>query len=144
MSAALPAARASLWMKGDARRLAVLLGGAAVCIAASWFFAAGRPDAGDQMIFVTLSLFGMLVAAAGILGWARRGRRAIRARVRLLLGSAPAVASLAPVARELMAGPDARWFHRADCLLVEGRNWPASPATDHRQAGRRPCPACRP
>lgn len=138
------AARIPLWSKSEARRLAVLLLVGAVVIAASWFFAAGRPDAGDQLIFVSLSLLGALVGMSGVFGWVLRGRRAVGTRTRLLLGTAPAAPVDAPLASELVAGPEAKWFHRADCLLVQGRDWAVTPLGTHERAGRRPCPACKP
>lgn len=137
-------ARVPLWSKSDGRRLAVLMGIGAVIVAVAWFFAAGRDDAGDQLAFVSLSLLGVLVCTAGSFGWLQRGRRAVGARTRLLLGSAPGARVDAPSAAELVAGPAAKWFHRSDCLLAEGRNWPAAPGSTHEAAGRRACPACKP
>ncbi|MGH9035521.1 MAG: hypothetical protein ACRD0O_07125 [Acidimicrobiia bacterium] len=143
MNALMPA-RAPLWSRSDGRRLTALVGIGAVVIAAAWFFAAGRSDAGDQVPLVSLSLLGVLVSMVGGFGWLRRGRRAVGHRTRLLLGSAPGATMDAPVAFELVAGPGAKWFHRADCPLVEGRNWPAAPGSTHESAGRRACPACKP
>jgi hypothetical protein len=120
------------------------MGIGAVVVAVAWFFAAGRDDAGDQLAFVSLSLLGVLVGTAAGFGWLRRGRRAVGARTLLLLGSAPGARVDAPLAAELVAGPAAKWFHRADCPLVEGRNWPAATGPTHEAAGRRACPACRP
>jgi hypothetical protein len=139
------AARLPLWSRSDGLRLALLVGAGAVVLVASWFFAAGRADAGDQLVFVSLSLFGLLLGTAGVYGWVMRGRRAIVARTGLLLGAAPA-ATLddVPSAGDLVAGPEAKWFHRADCLLVEGRNFAVSPRATHETAGRRACPGCKP
>lgn len=133
-----------LWSKSDAGRLGLLVTAGAGVMAASWFSAAGRPDAGDQVVLVSLSLLGALIGLAAAFGWVRRGRRAVGARTRLLLGSAPAAGVDVPAALALVAGPGATWFHRADCLLVNGRSWPDSPREAHQAAGRRSCGACKP
>lgn len=143
MSVAVPS-QAPLWSRRDAGKLVVLLTVGAVLVAASWFFAAGRPDAGDQLVFVSLALVGAVLGMAAVVGWVVRGRRIISARRGLLLGTAPPAPSVAATAIELVAGPRGKWFHRADCLLVDGRGWKASPRSAHESAGRLACPGCRP
>jgi hypothetical protein len=138
------AARPGLFTRSDGLRVGVLLAVGALVIALSWFFAAGRPDAGDQLVFVSLSLLGALLGMSATAGLLLRGRRAVGARTALLLGTAPAAPADAPLASDLVAGPGAKWFHRSDCLLVEGRNWPAAPLSAHQGAGRKACPACKP
>jgi hypothetical protein len=73
-----------------------------------------------------------------------RGRRIISARRGLLLGTAPEAPADVARAVELVAGRGGKWFHRADCLLVDGRGWNASARREHEAAGRRACPGCRP
>lgn len=143
MSVAVPSP-APLWSRRDAGKLGALLAVGGILVVLSWFFAAGRPDAGDQLVFVSLALLGALVGMAGVLRWVVRGRRIISARRGLLLGTAPAAPTEAARAVELVAGPRGKWFHRADCLLVDGRNWAASPRAAHEKAGRKACPGCRP
>jgi len=137
-------ARPPLFRPADRLRVGVVLAAGAVTIALSWFFAAGRADAGDQLIFVSLSLVGALLGMAATAGLLLRGRRAVGARTALLLGTAPAAPADAPPAADLVAGPDAKWYHRSDCLLVERRHWPAAPLSAHQRAGRKACPACKP
>lgn len=136
--------QAPLWSRRDAGKLGVVLAVGGILVVASWFFAAGRPDAGDQLVFVSLALVGALIGMAAVVGWVVRGRRIIGARRGLLLGTAPPAPAIAAQALELVAGPTGKWFHRADCLLVDGRDWKASARTAHESAGRRPCPGCRP
>ena len=136
-----------LWTRRDATVLAVLLAVGAVLVVASWFFAAGRADAGDQLVFVALALLGALIGLGGVGVWTVHGRRLIGARRGLLLGTPPAPPgplSWAAHAVELVAGPQGKWFHRADCLLADGRGWAASPRAKHESAGRKACPGCRP
>ena len=133
-----------LWTRRDATVLAVLLAAGAVIVALSWFFAAGRADAGDQLAFVTLAVAGTMIGVAGAVVWTAHGRRLINLRRALLLGTAPPPAADRAMATDLVAGPTGKWFHRADCLLAEGRGWEPSPRPQHERAGRRPCPGCRP
>ena len=134
----------ALWTRRDATVLTVLLAVGAVLVVASWFFAAGRADAGDQLAFVTLAVVGTMVGVAGAVLWTARGRRLINLRRALLLGTAPPPAADGALSTDLVAGPTGKWFHRADCLLAESRGWRPSPRAQHESAGRRPCPGCRP
>ncbi len=138
------AGRPPLFTTADRLGVGVLLAVGAVVIALSWFFAAGRPDAGDQLIFVSLSLVGALLGMSATAGLLLRGRQAVGTRTALLLGTAPSAPPDVPLAIELVAGPGAKWYHRSDCRLVEGRRWPAAPLSAHQAAGRKACPACRP
>jgi hypothetical protein len=133
-----------LWSRRDAGALGALLAIGGILVVASWFFAAGRPDAGDQLVFVSLALVGAVVGMAAVVGWVVRGRRTISARRGRLLGTAPPAPVDAAQAVDLVAGPNGRWFHRADCMLVDGRGWRASARTEHESAGRLACPGCRP
>lgn len=143
MSVAVPSA-GPLWSRRDAVLLATLLAVGAVLVGLSWFFAAGRADAGDQLVFVALALLGALLGFGGVGVWTIHGRRLIGARRGLLLGTAPPAPTVAAHAAELVAGPTGKWFHRADCLLADGRGWAASPRAKHESAGRKACPGCRP
>ena len=143
MSLAVPST-VPLWSRRDAAALGALLAVGGLLVVLSWFFAAGRPDAGDQLVFVSLALLGVLVGMAAVVGWVVRGRRIISVRRSLLLGTAPAAPTEAARAVELVAGPRGKWFHRADCLLAASRGWPAASRSTHESAGRRPCPACKP
>jgi hypothetical protein len=143
MSVAVPSG-GPLWTRRDAAVLATLLAVGAILVGASWFFAAGRADAGDQLVFVSLALFGALIGLAGVVTWTVHGRRLLGARRGLLLGTAPPAPVEAARALDLVSGAQGKWFHRSDCLLVDGRNWSASPRARHEAAGRKACPGCRP
>jgi hypothetical protein len=143
MSLAVPS-HTPLWSKRDETVLGVVLAVGAVLVLAGWFFAAGRADAGDQLVFVSLALIGSLVGLGATIGWVVRGRRQISIRRGLLLGSPPPPKAEAAFATELVAATTGKWFHRADCLLAHGRDWSAAPRAEHEQAGRLSCPGCRP
>ena len=133
-----------LWSRRDEAVLGVLLAVGAVLVLAGWFLAAGRADAGDQLVFVSLALVGALVGLAAVVGWVMHGRRMISARRGLLLGSPPPPQDVRALATDLVAAAGGKWFHRADCLLAHGRDWSAAPRAEHEQAGRQSCPGCRP
>jgi hypothetical protein len=143
MSLAVPS-HTPLWSKRDSAVLGVVLVVGAVLVLAGWFFAAGRADAGDQLVFVSVALIGALVGLAAVIGWVVRGRRVISARRGLLLGTAPPAKAEGARAVELVAASTGKWFHRADCLLAHGRDWSAAPRAEHESAGRLSCPGCRP
>jgi hypothetical protein len=133
-----------LWSRRDATVLAVLLAAGAVLVALSWFFAAGRADAGDQLAFVTLAVVGTMVGVTGAVLWTAHGRRLINFRRALLLGTAPPPSADRALSRDLVAGASGKWFHRSDCLLAVGRGWLPSPREQHERSGRRACPGCQP
>ena len=143
MSLAVPS-HTPLWSKRDEAVLGAVLAIGAILVAAGWFFAAGRADAGDQLVFVSLALVGSLVGLAATIGWVVHGRRLISIRRSLLLGTPPPPRAETARAVDLIAAPTGKWFHRADCLLAHGRAWSASPRTAHESAGRQACPGCRP
>ena len=133
-----------LWTRRDATVLGVVLAVGAVLVVAGWFFAAGRADAGDQLVFVSVALLGALVGLAAVIGWVVRGRRIISARRGLLLGTPPPPKADVAFATELVAAPTGKWFHRADCLLAHNRGWADAPRAQHESDGRQACPGCRP
>jgi hypothetical protein len=144
MSLAVETPAAPLWSRRDATIAGVVLAVGAVLVLAGWYFAAGRADAGDQLVFVSLALAGALVGLAGVTGWVVRGRRALSARRSLLLGEPPPPNAAGLGSADLVAAPTGKWFHRADCLLALGRGWTTSPREAHEAAGRLACPGCRP
>ena len=145
MSLALPSQTHNpLWSKRDEVTVGAVLAVGAVLVLAGWFFAAGRADAGDQLVYVTVALIGVLVGLAAVIGWVVRGRRLISTRRALLLGSPPPPKAEAAFATDLVAASTGKWFHRADCLLAHGRDWSPAPRGEHEQAGRQSCPGCRP
>lgn len=50
-----------------------------------------------------------------------------------------------PIAHGPLVGTDGmKYFHRPDCQMARGRNWPTHSLTEHIDAGRGPCPICAP
>lgn len=138
-----PMSAGRLWSRRARFGLVATVVVGAVLIGWSWFLAAGRSDAGAQLAPLSLALAGVGVGFAASVLWLSHGRRVVRTRSWLLLGS-PGGTSETPAASGLVAGASARYFHRADCLLITGRALVAQPRAEHDGAGRQPCPACRP
>src|SRR5438874_130349 len=74
------ASPAGLWGAGGRSRLAV-------AVAIGWFFAAGRNDPGDQLVFVSLALGGLGCEVLAVSCWIRDGRRSVRSYRRELFGA---------------------------------------------------------
>ena len=149
MTVPLAAARLSPWSRVGRARLVLLVALGAGVVVGSWFFAGGRNDPGDQLVFVSLAVMGIVLEVSGVSGWIVEGRRSVRRFRRELLGGVtfttdPAAAPVGILSSvELVARPDGRWIHRADCPMAKGRGWETVPSVDQPE-GRRPCPACRP
>ena len=132
------------WTANDRRLLGVRLGAGAAVVAVTWFLASGEAEPADQISFASLSVLGGLLGMYGVFAWVARGRRLVGERARLLLGVAPTTDVDVASAETLVAGHEHAWFHRADCMLAVSRSWPAADRSVHENAGRRPCPACKP
>ncbi len=155
------AASTTLWAPSDLAVTAVLVAVGSVLWFAGWYSASDKLVEGDQMAALNVSAAGTLIANAGLVSWFLNGRRAIRTRRRALLERRRAqlasgqtgaevvdvvAATLEPRSSSpmLVGGPGLRRYHRADCPLAAGRQWPVASRTDHEDAGRIPCGACRP
>ncbi len=157
---------ATLWTPADLAVTSVLVGVGALLWFVGWYSASDKLVEGDQIAALNLSAAGTLLAGAGLVSWFLNGRRSIRTRRRRLVErrraqlrpatvaraaalretAAATKESLAPRASSpvLVAGGSLRRFHRADCPLATGRNWPAAERSAHEAAGRAACGACRP
>ncbi|MGQ0466719.1 MAG: hypothetical protein ACT4QG_15510 [Sporichthyaceae bacterium] len=102
----------------------------------------------DQEPGITLAVLGtaLSVLAGGFLVLA--GRRVIVRRRVEVLGLVPAatakVVSTGAVSPFLVGGEGLTRYHRTDCPLAAGRDWPQADAAEHQQAGRQPCGVCKP
>lgn len=103
----------------------------------------------DQEPGITLAALGVAVSAAAGALFLGAGRRAVTARRVRVLGlvprqSAEAVAHVTSVSPVLVGGEGLARYHRSDCPLAAGRNWPVLDAAQHASEGRKPCGVCRP
>ena len=136
------------WTADEAMRLAGMVGAGAVVCTIAWAVASSRPSVGSQVDMVSLGVGGLVLAMFGQASWLLRGRRAVGARARHLLGAGPPVpvheAAGRGEAGVLVGGPGLRWYHRADCQLARGRDLDAAGRAEHEACGRSPCGVCRP
>lgn len=111
---------------------------------------ADKPVYDDQVPGLNLAIVGVVVAnSAGVL-LLMAGRRAVALRrVRIFgggLGPADDTASGTPLgnAAGLIGGEGLVHFHRTDCAMTAGRDWPVSDRATHERAGRIACGVCKP
>ncbi len=104
----------------------------------------------DQVPGINVAIVGVVLAnAAGVL-LLLAGRRSVTARRVAVLGAVPKaqenVASITPPASStvLIGGEGLTHFHRADCPMAAGRDWPALERAAHESAGRTTCGVCKP
>src|SRR5206468_6241777 len=121
----------SLWRTRDLGFVGLRLSIGALLIGCAWFLAAGQAEPGNQLVLVSLALLGALVEMYGVFGWIARGRQRLAQRGRVLFGTATQDNALVASAEQLVGGDDRHCFHRADCLLAKGRNWPVGSRSTH-------------
>ena len=104
----------------------------------------------DQVPGINLAIVGVVLAnAAGVL-LLLAGRRSVTARRVAVLGAVPTtedpgVAITAPASSvQLVGGEGLTHFHRADCAMAAGRDWPVLDRAAHERAGRTACGVCTP
>ena len=104
----------------------------------------------DQVPGINLAIVGVVVAnAAGVL-LLLAGRRSVTARRVDVLGAVPkamekAVAITAPASSTVLIGGEGlTHFHRSDCSMAVGRDWPAQDRSAQERAGRTACGVCKP
>lgn len=140
------------WHAGN--RLSVLflgllgLGG----IAFSWWMIGGTAEAATQQRWLDVGVVAVILATVGDAVYLLAGRRSVRSRQRSL---ALRLARLtdAGVTTDNTVETDsgtvvtaARMsrYHRADCLLVQGKAVTRGSVGENQRAGRRPCGVCMP
>lgn len=104
----------------------------------------------DQVPGINLAIVGVVVAnAAGVL-LLLAGRRSVTARRVGVLGAVPrsqekVVVITAPASSVVLVGGEGlTHFHRADCAMAAGRDWPELDRAAHERAGRIACGVCKP
>ncbi|MGQ0843750.1 MAG: hypothetical protein ACT4QF_06410 [Sporichthyaceae bacterium] len=128
---------------------AVVTGLGLVLLVAGYAVVANEVTYDDQEPGLALAASGTAVAmlAGAFLLFA--GRRVVVRRRVAVLGLVPVAAeavvvSLGAVSTSLVAGEGLTKYHRSDCPLAAGRDWPEADAAQHAQAGLAPCGVCRP
>jgi hypothetical protein len=104
----------------------------------------------DQVPGINMAIVGVVVAnAAGVL-LLLAGRRSVTARRVGVLGAVPkgqekfAAVSAPASSIVLVGGEGLTHFHRADCAMAAGRDWPELDRAAQERAGRTACGVCKP
>ena len=147
----------SPWTLADARSvLSTTAVGVLIC-AWAWWEASGSADLDEQTGWVVVGLLGVIVVLKGMFSWLRAGRHQVRLRrLQIIRASEDAILTVVPdrvrtvdadagdaTAGGLVLVRGSSRYHRADCLLVTGKN-ARRPARPSQLRGRRPCEMCRP
>ena len=143
-------AGAAPWGRRDLAVWALLtLAGCALLLVA-WNGASNEVRFEDTMVWLQLSIWGVVVALLGDTFWFLAGRRSVRRLRRSLLEATrpttrPATAQAAAAAGGLaVAATGMKHYHRPGCQLAQGKAVDPAAVADHQSAGRVPCGMCRP
>lgn len=113
-----------------------------------YFIVANEVVYDQQETGIILAVLGAVLSVAGGAFFLLTGRRAVTQRRVAVLGLVPAVTAktiaASSVSTVLVAGDGLAKYHRTDCPMAAGRDWPTADAAEHEQAGRKPCGVCRP
>lgn len=117
--------------------------------AGGWWASSGSADAGGTIDGVVFAVVAVGVVASGGLSWIGKGRRAVRRRHRELMDLVePRTAVLKPVAAgaatDVVALAGSSRFHRADCLLVRGKDVLVLSSSADQRRRHIPCEMCQP
>ena len=147
--------RQSPWSSEDVIRWVGLWAIGVIMLVIGWYLASGRSTFQSQLVPADIAIGGaILVCLANVL-WLLNGRQAVGRRMQYLLGSVAEVVnvdlstsssstSTADGIVRLVAGPGLHHFHRENCVMASGRDWPAFHAGDDGAIDRVPCSLCLP
>jgi hypothetical protein len=144
-----------IWTLGALVQWGATVSVCAIVAMGAWYNASGKASFAQQVPAINVAVIALVISSAASIGLLLAGRRAIGLRRQALLGepSAVPVASKATVvipvqatrtSSVLIGGPNLSHYHRSDCSMAVGRDWPAASATDHAREGRTPCGVCQP
>src|ERR1700712_4098658 len=143
-----------LWNLTDLTRWGTAITFTMILLVGSWYVVSGRPTWNEQIPAMGVGIVSVVIANAASLGLLLAGRRAIGIRRQALLGEAPVPAETAQAwlpqdsatrsVVPLVGAAGLRHYHRADCTMAVGRDWPSATRSQHEDASRQPCGLCRP
>lgn len=116
----------SPWSPADGLRWALVgLVGTLLAFVA-WTQARGDDLLSDQIVWMSVAVIGLVVAAYGNVSWLLRARHAVISRRERLLPLDVPSTRVGPSLCDdvLVAGPGLRRYHRASCQLAVGKGWP--------------------
>jgi hypothetical protein len=143
----------SPWSPGEGLQWgAVLAVGHILCLVA-WWLVSREAGFQHQARWAALSVAGFVVVAYADVSWLLRARWAVIQRRRSLLpdepgdprGTVAVTAAIAPAQPSgVVLGEGLDHFHRPDCPLAVGKNWPPLDRDRAVAVGKRPCGMCEP
>jgi hypothetical protein len=142
------------WRRGHALVTGVLGAVGAVLLVWGWYGSSGTVDLNSQTRWLALGILGLIVGGLGMSVWLLAGLRAVTDLKREVLdelsrrlpveAAAAAPAGSAPGTTALGTAPGMRRYHRAECLMIAGKDATWAEAHAHVEAGLVPCGVCRP
>lgn len=140
-----------LWSPDALARWGMTLATSFVLLVGGWFSTSGTGQYDEQVVGLAVAVGAVILAAGSGVSLVLKGRRAVGQRRLVLLGESPVrdEVAKADVATEvgvvaLVASSDRLRYHRADCVMARGRDYPAASGAQHESQGRLPCGVCRP
>lgn len=138
------------WTFADARTMVLTTAGGIGILFGAWWGAGGVDIPNSQTPWLAVGIAAIVLMATGNLFWLLSGRRAVRMRKQELLERLDVVLEAFEGASALPAPADTRVvvpgsprYHRADCLLAQGKAVRAMPANG-RGKKLEPCEMCDP
>lgn len=138
------------WSRRDAAVPALLTAVGLVLLVWGWFGISGTVDLDSQTRWLALGILGLIVGGLGMVVWLLLGLRAVTALKHDVLvdleARLPAPREAASAAATAPAGlgtvPGMRRYHRADCLMLAGKDATWADDAEHARAGLAPCGVC--
>lgn len=148
-------ARSSLlWSASTVSSWAAAVGIGAIVVVGCWYAVGGKAQWDEQRSAMAVSIATVVLCSFASLSLLLTGRRAVGLRRIELLGDLPVPSTPVQVVQqdqtggprsETLVGSDGRSrYHRADCPMAVGRNYPEMSLSQHQAAGRMACGVCRP
>jgi len=141
-----------LWTPDALARWGVSLAVALVLVVGAWFSVSGAARYEDQVVGLAVAVGAVIIAGASGASLLLKGRRAVGLRSIAVLGEpSPRPDAASPGATPtddpvvVLVGSDSRArYHRSECPMAHGRDYPAATRAQHESQGRLPCGVCRP
>lgn len=135
----------SPWAPADTIRWMVIWLVGIILWAFAWWFSAAESNFFDQTRWISLAVAAFLLVAWGEISWLMRARASVVQRELRLFDSFEQQDLAAPPSEVfLVAGNGLLHFHRSDCVLALGKEWPAISRDIAVRDGLRACGVCDP
>ena len=135
-----------LWHHDEVFRLVATGTASALLLLFAYIGASGTAHLDQQGLWLDLAIGGLLLGGFGATSFLLAGFRRVYLDVGGLLeaGRTPAAPAAFSAGAPLVSVAGTTRFHRASCLLVDGKAAVPGSREEHLQAGRTSCEMCRP